>query len=229
VYFGSDDGFVYALSTGPERPGARPRRAVYWKDPAGHAWFAGHAAVKDYFVSEGYELLDEAGLSRFLAQRDLAPRSVIVVAVDSVPAEVVAGEPEAMPLRTYLAAGGRMVWLGLPIDAIERDASGKAIRFDPARTKRLLGVDHTLGRSDWMGARATLEGRRWGVPEWYIGGFAVPPADVTSALGIDEWGLSSAWVKSFGGPPGSGFVRLWGRSEPIGDLAWVQAAAEHAE
>ena len=202
---------------------------MYWKDPAGHAWFAGHAAVRDYFVSEGYELLDEAGLARFLAAREDAPHSVVVVAIDTVAPELLEGPAESTPLRTYLAAGGRVVWLGLPIDAIERDASGKAVRFDPSRTGRLLGVDHTLGHSDWMGARATEAGRRWGLPEWFIGGFAVPPGDATTVLALDEWGLSSAWVKSFGGPRGSGFVRLWGRSEPIPDLSWVQRVAEHAE
>jgi eukaryotic-like serine/threonine-protein kinase len=240
VYFGSDDGFVYALETGAEPAGVRPRRAVYWKDPAGRAWFSGNGAVKDYFVSEGYALLDDAGLARFLEARGDdaaessmrgvdAAHSVVVVAIDSIPPALVAGPPESTPLRRYLAAGGRMVWLGLPIDVIERDAAGKAIRLDPARTGRLLGVDHTRGRADWMSARATAEGRRWGVPEWYIGGFAVPPRDVTTVLGLDEWGLASAWVRSFGGPPGSGFVRLWGRTEPIPDLSWVKAVAEHAD
>jgi eukaryotic-like serine/threonine-protein kinase len=230
VYFGSDDGFVYALATGPQPAGARRRRAVYWKDPAGHAWFTGNTAVKDYFVSEGYELLDEAGLARFLEARgDDAARAVVVVAIDTIPPDLVAGPPEATPLRRYLAAGGRMVWLGLPIDILERDAAGKAVRFDPSRTGRLLGVDHTLARYDGMGVRASAEGRRWGVPEWLISGFGVPPGDVSTVLALDEWGLTRAWVKSFGGPPGSGFVRLWGREEPIPDLAWVQRVAEHVE
>ena len=151
------------------------------------------------------------------------------MAIDSVPPQSVAGPPDATPLRAYLAAGGRMVWLGLPIDAIERDASGKAIRLDLARTGRLLGVDHTVGRYDLMGARATAEGRKWGVPDWYIGSFPVPPADVTTVLGVDEWGLASAWVKAFGGAPGSGFIRLWGRTEAIPDLAWVKEVAEHVD
>jgi hypothetical protein len=186
--------------------------------------------VKDYFVSEGYALLDEAGLARFLSEVAEAPRAVVVVAGDSIPPSAVEGAPETTALRKYLASGGRMVWLGLPVDCIERDPkTGQAIRFDPSRTTRLLGVDHTVGRADWMGARATAEGRRWGVPEWYIGGFAVPASDVSTVLGMDEWGRASAWVKSFGGPPGGGFVRLWGRKEPIADLAWVQAVAEHAE
>jgi hypothetical protein len=196
---------------------------VYWKYPSGHACFACHAAVKDYFVSEGYELLDEAGLARFLAASEGAPHSVVVVAIDTIPSELLAGPPESTPLRTYLAAGGRIVWLGLPIDAIERDASGKVVRFDPARTGRLLGVDHTLGRLDWMGARATEADAG--------GGFRVvhrrlrePPGDATRSL-PGRVGLASAWVK-LRGPPGSGFVRLWGRAADSGSPSKV---AEHAD
>ena len=227
VYFGSDDGFFYALATGPEKPGARTRRAVYWKDVGEKRWFQGNVAVKDYFVGAGYELLDEPGVARFLAETSRAERSVVVAAGDSLPAETLAGPPEATPLRKYLAAGGRIVWLGLPIDGIERDPkTGQAIRFDPSRTTRLLGVRHELGRSDWMGATATAEGRRWGLPDWYVGGFAVPPEDVSTVLALDEFGLASSWVKTYGAP-GSGFVRLWGRAAPISDLSWVQAVAEH--
>jgi hypothetical protein len=204
---------------------------VYWKDVGEKRWFEGNVAAKDHFAAEGYTVLDETGLSKFLSELPEAPRSVVVAAGDTLPAETVsAAKPEETLLRKYLAAGGRLVWLGLPLDAIERDPkTGQAIRFDPSRTTRLLEVDHSIGRADWMGARATPEGRRWGVPEWYLGGFAVPRADVTTVLGTDEFGRASAWVKSFGGPPGSGFVRLWGRKEPIGDLSWVQRVAEHVE
>ena len=230
VFFGSDDGSLYAVETGPERPNARAQRAVYWKDVGEKRWFEGNVAVKDYFVSEGYTLLDEAAVTRFLSDLPAAPKSVVVVAGDSIPAETVSGAPEASLLRKFLAAGGRVVWLGLPPDCIERDPkTGRAIRYDPSRTTRLLGVDQSIGRTDWMGGTATAEGRRWGMPEWYLGGLAVPVGDVTSVLGLDEWGHASAWVKSFGGPAGSGFVRLWGRKEAILDLSWVQAVAEHIE
>ncbi|HTO86955.1 MAG TPA: PQQ-binding-like beta-propeller repeat protein [Thermoanaerobaculia bacterium] len=230
VYVGSDDGVVYAIATGPERPGARTRRAVFWKDSGGHKWFKGDVNVRDYFQSEGYALLDEAGLVQFLSDSSGASRSVVVVAGDQLPAEAVAGSPDASLLRRFLGAGGRVVWLGLPPDCFERDPkTGQAIRFDPGRTTRLLGVRHELGSFDWMGATATPEGRRWGVTEWYLGGFAVPPADVTTVLALDEFGLASGWVKSYGGPAGSGFVRVWGREESIPDLSWVQAVAEHAE
>jgi hypothetical protein len=172
VYFGSDDGHFYAVQTGPEPKAPRSRRAVYWKDVGEKRWFEGNDAVKDHFASEGYTVLDEAGLARFLSELPEAPRSVVVAAGDALPADTVSGSrPEETPLRKYLAAGGRLIWLGLPLDAIERDPkTGQAIRFDPSRTTRLLEVDHTVGRPDWMGGRATPEGRRWGMPDWYLGG-----------------------------------------------------------
>jgi outer membrane protein assembly factor BamB len=230
VYFGSDDGTLYALATGPAPAGARPRRAVYWKDGGDHRWFKGAAALKDYLREEGYELLDDDGLSKLLADLPGAPRSVVVVSADALPASAFAEPPEESPFRRYLAAGGRVVWLSLPPDSIERDPkTGKAVRFDPSRSTRLLGVEQQAGNVDWMGATATPDGRRWGMPDWYLAGWAVPKDQVTTALAIDEWGLASAWVKSFGSVPGSGFVRVWGRADPIPDPSWVRAVAEHAE
>jgi len=230
VYVGSDDGALYAVETGPVLPGARSRRAVYWKDSQGHKWFEGDVAVKDYFLSEGYTLLDDAGLVRFLSEPASASNSVVVLAGDQLPAEVVSGAPEETIFRKYLASGGRILCLGLPPDCFERDPkTGRVTRFDASRTTRLLGVRHELGNFDWMGSTATPDGRRWGVVDWCLSGFAVPAADVTTVLALDEFGLASGWVKSYGGPAGSGFVRVWGREEPIPDLAWVQAVAEHVE
>ena len=230
VYFGSDDGNVYALATGPVPPGARTRHAVYWKDSGDHPWFKGAAALRDYLREEGYEVLDDDGLSKLLADLAGAPRSIVVVAADALPAASFAEAPEEGALRRYLAAGGRAVWISLPPDSIVRDPkTGKAVRFDPSRSSRFLGVEQQAGNVDWMGSTATPEGRRWGMPEWCLSGWAVPKDQVTTVLAIDEWGLASGWVKSFGPVPGSGFVRVWGRADPISDPSWVQAVAEHAE
>ena len=230
VYFGSDDGRLYALATGPMQAAARTRKAVYWKDAGPQKWFQGDVAARDYFRAEGYEVLDPDGLARFLADTAAAPRAVLVMASDLLPAASIAGAAGLSPLRRYLAGGGRVVWLGLPPDCFEYDQkTGDPIKYDPSRTTRLLGVDHSVGSFDWMGATATADGRRWGLPEWGLTGFGVPRGDVTAVLAVDEFGLASSWVKSFGGPPGSGFVRLWGREDPVPDLSWVQAVAEHVE
>jgi hypothetical protein len=71
----------------------------------------------------------------------------------------------------------------------------------------LLGVSHAAAIFDARGVRATEEGLRWGLPRVWRSSWGVERAGVTRTLGIDEWGLAAAWVKSYGGPEGTGFVR----------------------
>lgn len=230
ILVGSDDGRLRALETGPVPHGARARRAVFWSDPGSWKWFEGDLAARDFFAREGYEVLDGPGLLRFLGETERASAATVVMASDRLPAEAIAGEPRETLLRRYLASGGRMVWLGVPPDAVTFDPqTGRPTGFDAARTERLLGVTHAGSLGDRLPVAATPEGRRWGLPDWWIGGLSVPAAAVTAVLGRDESGRASAWIERYGPVEGSGFVRLWGRPEPIPDLAWVQAVAEHAE
>jgi outer membrane protein assembly factor BamB len=227
VVIGSDDGKLYALTTSDTARPARLRRAVFWTDPGPWKWFQGDVAVRDYFASEGYEVLDSSGLVRFLSETKPA-ESVVVMASDRFPDEVVAEPFEDCPLRRYLAAGGRMLWLGILPHFVALDAkTGKPAGTDQARSERLFEVRLAGALLDKIGSEVTPEGRKWGLPEFWIGGFSAPPGDVTIVLGRDEYGHASAWVKSFGGPPGSGFVRVWGRKEVPEDLSWLRAAAEH--
>ena len=227
VYVGSDDGNFYALATGPTPAGTRDRRAVYWRDAGGHKWFRGDVAVRDWFRDEGYEVLDDAGLAKFLGDPEAAPRSLLIVSGDALSPDATAGDPPATPFRRFLAAGGRVVWLGVPPGALRLDPkTGATAGVDFDGVARLLGV-RQAGTFDWMGATATADGKRWGLPDWYVGGFCVDADQVTTVLGRDEYGRASAWIKTFSAVPGSGLVRLWGRETEIPDLSWVQRVAEH--
>ncbi|HEX7251869.1 MAG TPA: PQQ-binding-like beta-propeller repeat protein, partial [Thermoanaerobaculia bacterium] len=227
IVVGSDDGKIYALSTSDAARPTRPRRAVFWTDPGPWKWFQGDTAVRDEFASEGYEVIDGAGLARFLAAPDPV-ESVVVMASDRFPDEVVTEPFERSLLRRYLAAGGRVVWLGILPHLVTIDPkTGKPTGTDQARAERLLGVRLAGPLIDQIGSLPTAEGRQWGLPEFWIGGFPAPAAEVTTVLGLDEFGQASAWVKSFGGPPGSGFIRVWGRKEAPEDLSWLRSVAAH--
>jgi hypothetical protein len=77
----------------------------------------------------------------------------------------------------------------------------------------------------------TSEGLRWGLSGWWDSNWSVDPAGVTETLALDDNGLASSWVKRYGGPPGTGFVRVYGGSwsagGPTANLAAVQAVAEY--
>jgi outer membrane protein assembly factor BamB len=144
LYVGSDDGYLYALA-GTDGP--QPRLAVYWDDALmGRAIWGGrdtHKRVAEHFQELGYEPLDSAGLESFLTERlkDAVP-SVVMVAMDALPATVAAPDQEAPLLRRYLERGGKIVWMGFPPLVVVRDDAGQITGVDRDRPAQLLGVDH---------------------------------------------------------------------------------------
>jgi outer membrane protein assembly factor BamB len=214
AYFGCDGGSVYAVRL---EDGPPPRRAVYWDaERTGWNTFAGHEGVRDYFQARGYELLDRFQLQRFMeASNGESSRSVVVFAMDDLPATVAAGPSDTVLARRYLDSGGKIVWLGLPPLILERDADGNITAFSRDGPRALLGVDHDRYDVDQYAAYPTPEGRRWGFTDWWVSVSGVDVAEVTTALALDEKGGAPAWVKSYGGPAGSGFVLLWGTYRPM--------------
>lgn len=239
VVFGDDAGHVTALRGGS----TTPRLAVF-RDSA-LATFAPRPdadRLADDLARAGYELLDAPGLAAFLSARleDRVP-SVVVFAQDALPPAVAVGDgaagAESHPdhalrparpglLRRYLEAGGKVVWLGVPPRSIVRDSSGRPTAFRPERAGPVTGVDFSGADGSDYGARPTAEGRRWGLRRARLSTF-VPesPGDVV-ALALDDLGRPAAFVRGFGGGPGTGFVYLWGRGYRPDMLAEIRRAAE---
>ncbi|NIN70818.1 MAG: PQQ-binding-like beta-propeller repeat protein [Gemmatimonadetes bacterium] len=214
AYFGCDDGSVYAVRL---EDGPAPRRAVYW-DPERTGWntFAGHEGVRDFFESRGYEVLDRFQLARFMeVSNGESGRSVVVFAMDDLPATVTAVPADTVLARRYLDSGGKIVWLGLPPLSLERDADGNITAFNRDGPRTLLGVDHYRYDLDQYAGYPTGDGERWGFTDWWVSVSGVDVAEVTTALALDEKGGAPAWVKDYGGPVGSGFVSLWGTYRPM--------------
>ena len=231
IYVGSDDGGVYSvrLAAGPP-----PRRAVYWdSDRVPWNTLLFHEDVRDYFEAWGYEVLDRFQLAAFMNasidnEDEAAARSVVVFAMDDLPRTVARVPADTVLARRYLDGGGKIVWLGLPPLSVVRDGEGQATAFDRDRSAALLGVDFGRYDLDQYAAYATAEGKKWGLADWWMSLSGVDTTQVTHALALDEDGRASAWVKSYGGPPGTGFVYIYGthREIPKSLLGHTRVAAE---
>jgi hypothetical protein len=213
VIVGSTDGAVYALRTGT---GPAIKRAVFFDSTYVKAATVRQPDVTArYFANRGYETLDAAALARFLAGRiaDRAP-SVVVFAIDQAPDSVLARPLAQSLFRRYLAAGGKIVWPGRPPLIFPVDlATGNSppmTAMDWVAPNELLGVPHEAAIFDMRGARATAAGVRIGLAARWRDSWSVAPSGVTTVLGLDEWGLAAAWIKRYGGAPGTGFVRVPG-------------------
>lgn len=226
VYFGSDDGNVYALHGG----GRYPHRAVFWDDAfRQYTQNSSHQMVGAYFDEHGYRVLNTEALAAFLADRifDDAP-SVIVFAMDYLPPAVSSQASDTTLFRRYLDAGGKVVWLGLPPLLFTRDAeTGAVTAMSREAGAGLLDVEYAGMNFDTYGAMATPAGLDWGAPAWWKSAYAIDPPEDVVVLGIDENGRAAAWVKSYGGPVGTGFVMLSTARLPVSALAGIQALAEY--
>jgi outer membrane protein assembly factor BamB len=202
VIAGSTDGAVYALRTSD----TAVQRVVYL--PKAQVEKAEEPEVGEnaaFFVRRGYAQIDSDVVVQWLEARigDRTP-SVIVCPFDE--------PPDAALLRRYLDSGGKVVWLGIPPFVFPRDPkSGKRTSLgslDFTAPRRLLGIGHEQAIFDQRGTTATAEGGRWGVTGRWRDNWGVARDQVTTALAVDEWGLVTTYVKSYGGAPGTGFVRV---------------------
>jgi len=226
IYIGCDDGSVVAIE---EVNASIPRLAVYYDSTvAGRPFVGGGRLAFEYFRSVGYEPLDADSLARFFAARiaDGVP-SVVVFATDVLP-NAVAPASDTAPLRRYLNAGGKVVWMGEPIGALVRDSTGRPLGMSPRRTESLIGVPMRTMEFDHTTTYPTERGRRWGIDRFFRGDFPIAISDTIQALAIDELGKTSAWVRVYRPDrPGSGFVQLWGLGATADRLPLVRAVAEY--
>ncbi len=194
IVFGGGDGGVYAVVAGADRPF---HRAVYWDEQlAEGAIFRGGEAVRDYF--DDYELLDASALTNFMRMRvaDREP-SVVVAAIDTLPQAITDGSANSL-LRQYMAAGGKVVWLGEPPLLWSKDPeSGDYTidRIDRRHPTDLLSVDHDPGNFDRLGVHATPAGLAIGLEPWGTGAWSVDPSTVTTVLAYNEFGYAASWIK----------------------------------
>ncbi|MDH3292528.1 MAG: PQQ-binding-like beta-propeller repeat protein [Gemmatimonadota bacterium] len=226
VYVGSDDGGVYALYG----DGEPVHRAVFWDEAMRRlTGQASHEVIRAYFAEHGYDVVDADALGTFLEARIAdGARSVVVFAMDHLPRSVAPEPSDTTLFRRYLDAGGKVVWLGLPPLVIARDPeTQRFVGLNRAAGASLLGVGYDGLNFDAYGAQSTELGKAWGAPRWWVSSYAIDAPDDLDVLGLDENGHAAAWVRSFGGPEGTGFVILSAPRVPFEALPGIRAMAEY--
>jgi hypothetical protein len=99
--------------------------------------------------------------------------------------------------------------------------------FGKGGTDTLLGVAVHVDPWDRYGATPTRTGERWGLAGWWLTAWSSPAVAGVEVLGLDERSHVAAWVRMYGGRPGSGFVQV-GRPEWDDDaLAQLVRVAEY--
>jgi len=228
LFVGTEDGGVYALREGDGRPF---HRAVFWDSTTVAAgWYGGGEDLTRTLVRMRYEILDTAALTAWMRARvqDREP-SAVVFAQSWLPPAVADGGETSL-FRRYLDAGGTVVWTALPPDVWRRDPTtgnpGGLDRVAWERPERLLGISFHGAIFDRLGAFTTDGGRGLGLPDQWISSWDVPAQAGLEPLAVDENGGYAAFRKGFGGPRGTGFVRVWGSSQPAPFTAPFLLAAE---
>ncbi|MEP6572861.1 MAG: PQQ-binding-like beta-propeller repeat protein [Gemmatimonadota bacterium] len=228
VYLGVVDGSVVAIRTDAARS---LTRAVFWdKTLVGESRAPDDAAIHQFFAARGYVTLDSDSLRLFFEARlrDRAP-SVVIFAEDVLPISVAATNADTSLVRRYLNSGGKIVWMGVPPRMWPRDKSGDRpySMITSAAPTSLLGVEHAGASFDRLGTTVTAAGKRWGIRWWRTSSWSVAPSPALTILSNDEGGHASAWVRSYGGPAGSGFVRYDGSGSSAAELNEIADLAEY--
>ena len=132
--------------------------------------------------------------------------STLVFAMDVMPEGVGTPDTGTALLRRYLDSGGKVVWMGTLPEYVVRGADGGVISVDVTRPAALLGVDFSSYDGDIYGITPTDVGRRWGMEANWVGQSTTRPSEVSEVLAVNALGQAAAWVKNYGGPPGTGFI-----------------------
>jgi eukaryotic-like serine/threonine-protein kinase len=223
IFIGSDDQQLYALQTSAKQnnPTLAGRRAVYWvktpfaqvdQDALGNSAKGLDLSIRDYFVDQGYKVLDDTSLRSFFerAIADSLP-SVVVFATNYFPATVYDTVNRNNLLVRYLHTGGKIVATGLNPAGCIVDKKGNWAGYDFPLAGKILDIGYTENDSRPFSNYPTIitpAGARWGLRSSSVSYNGIDPAIVSVVLATNEYGKASCWVKTYAPREGSGFVQL---------------------
>ena len=237
VYAASDAGVLRALdvAAAPTRQDSAPRRVVYYEGPRStkaFSWFLNglDAALFAQLKAAGYEAMDADQLLAFMRQQEKdSPPAVVVFADNRFPAALVDTADGIAPLRRFLDVGAKVALLGPNPLAYKADpVTGDVEDIDFAAPQAFFDVRFPPPQEagGYYAVAPTAAGRATGLRH---AGVASSPIDAqagVTVLAVDEFGRASAWLRGYGGRPGSGLLQLELPRNEAPDLAELRAVIE---
>ena len=163
----------------------------------------------NYFQKRGFTLKNSIELKEWMSSRikEEADKSVVVMAMGTVPSEVVESLDNNCTFFQYLKAGGKAVWLGggMPLSVLTYPDKNFEV-IGKEGIEKVLGV---RSAKEGVGKQANIteEGKKWGMTEPGDDYRAVAKEDVTLAFS-QVGSRACSWLKNFNPRyPFSGFIR----------------------
>lgn len=233
LYAANDNGSLYCFTAAQKN--TEVVKAVFWmKDPPFQYFQYGlDRYIKDYFRSWGYEGIDEKSISTFMQSRlGDHKKSVIVFATNYFPATLMGDSANPALLLNYLQAGGKTVICGLnpaiyKIDTVAKQVTALDFTAPNATLKMKYPYNDTRTFNGYYPAEPTMQGRQWGLKTNYVSRVGIPVSAVDIPLMVDETGKATSWVKTYGGPVGSGFVQTWITPATLTTINEIKELAEY--
>jgi outer membrane protein assembly factor BamB len=243
VYAASDAGVLRALEIAPAATSTTttatataPRRIVHFegpRSPTAFSWFANgiDTALAAQLKAAGYEAMDGDQLLAFMQQQAPgSPPAVVVFADNRFPAAIVDTAKGIAPIRRFLDAGGKVALLGPNPLAYKADpATGAVEDVDFAAPQAMFDVRFPPPQEagGYYAVAPTAAGRATGLRHAGVASSPIDAQPGVTVLAADEFGRASAWLRSYGGRPGTGLLQLELSRFETPDLAEIRAVIEH--
>lgn len=237
VYAASDSGLLRALDVARSAPAtSAPRRIVHFegpRSPQAFSWFLNglDAALAAQLKAAGYEAMDGDQLLAFMQQQapDSAP-AVVVFADNRFPTAIVDTARGLAPIRRFLDVGGKVALLGPNPLAYKADpATGAVEDIDFAAPQAMFDVRYPPPQEagGYYAVAPTAAGRALGLRHAGVASSPIDAQPGITVLATDEFGRASAWLRGYGGRPGTGLLQLELSRLETPDLAEIRAVIEH--
>jgi len=234
LYVGNDDGSLYCFTPSAKKDNS-VRRIVFWmkEPPFQYFQYGVDRYIKDYFRSWGYEVMDDKALNTFIQQKIDSPgKSVVVFATNYFPASITGDSAHPSLILSYLKAGGKAIVCGMNPAVYQVDTATKQVTgLDFTLPKNILGISYnyndTRAFNGFYPSVPTKEGIEWGLHTNYVSRLGQPDGVADIVLMRDETGKATSWVKTYGGPKGTGFIQTWIYPGTLQNIAELRNLAEY--